>query len=126
MKLAEDYTFTGATTIDLDEYPLRGEIDNKKTIATHEAIRGGLAEVLSDIVRQIMAIPIPEQLSRAKIVNYELNDEQRAEIRANRASRLAAFNDEDEQGEEQGQEQPQLNESQIDAIVQNIMSRIKK
>lgn len=126
MKLAEDYTFTGSTTIDLDEYPLRGEIDNKKTIATHEAIREGLTEVLSDIVKQIMSIPIPEQLSRAKIVNYELNDEQRAEIRANRAARLAAFNDEDEQGEEQGQEQPQLNESQIDAIVQNIMSRIKK
>jgi hypothetical protein len=126
MKLAEDYTFTGATTVDLDEHPLNGDISNKKTIANHEAINEALRKVLTDIVQQIMSIPLPDQLSRAKIVNYELNDEQRAEIRANRAARLAAFNDEDEQGQEQGQEQPQLNENQIDMIVQNIMSRIKK
>ncbi len=124
MKLAEDYTFTASETVNLDEHPLEGEIDNKKTVATHEKIREALTKVLSDIVRQIMSIQIPEQLTRAKIVNYELSDEQRAEIRANRAARLAAFNDDEEQ--EQGQEQPQLNESQIDMIVQNIMNRIKK
>ena len=105
---------------------MNGDISNKKTIANHDAINNALRKVLTDIVQQIMSIPVPDQLTRAKIVNYELNDEQRAEIRANRAARLAAFNDEDEQDQEQGQEQPQLNESQIDMIVQNIMSRIKK
>lgn len=124
MKLAEDYTFTASETVDLEEHPLQGDIENKQTIANNEAIRAALTKVLNEIVQKIMSIPVPEQLTRAKIVNYELSDEQRAEIRANRAARLAAFNDEDEQ--EQGQEQPQLNESQIDMIVQNIMSRIKK
>jgi hypothetical protein len=123
-KLAEDYNFTSSRTIDLEEHPLSGEIDNKKTIANNEAIRQGLQEVLSEIVQQIMEIPIPEQLTRAKIVNYELTDEQRAEIRSNRAARLAAFND--EEGQEQGQEEPQLNESYVNSIVQNVMSRIMK
>jgi hypothetical protein len=123
-KLAEDYNFTESVTIDLEENPLNGDINNKETIANNEAIRNGLTEVLQKIVDKIMSIPIPEQLKRAKIVNYELNDEQRAEIRSNRAARLAAFNDDEEQT--QGQEEPQLNESYVNSIVQNVMSRIIK
>ena len=99
-------------------------ITSKDTIASNEAIRQGLQEVLNEIVQQIMEIPIPEQLTRAKIVNYELTDEQRAEIRSNRAARLAAFNDDEEQT--QGQEEPQLNESYVNSIVQNVMKRIIK
>jgi|688.fasta_scaffold07354_37 hypothetical protein len=123
-KLAEDYNFTASRTIDLEENPLSGDISSKDTIANNEAIRQGLQEVLSEIVQQIMEIPIPEQLTRAKIVNYELSDEQRAEIRSNRAARLAAFNDDEEQT--QGQEEPQLNESYVNSIVQNVMKRIIK
>jgi hypothetical protein len=123
-KLAEDYNFTASRTIDLEENPLSGDISSKDTIANNEAIREGLQEVLSEIVQKIMEIPIPEQLTRAKIVNYELNDEQRAEIRSNRAARLAAFNDDEEQT--QGQEEPQLNESYVNSIVQNVMKRIIK
>jgi hypothetical protein len=115
LELAKDYEFVSEETVKLTS---DSELNSKNALVKDIVIRAGLEKCLSSIREQILAIPIAEQLKRAKIVAFQLSPEEKAELRRQRQERLAA--------QSQGEEQPQLDENQVNTIVKNILMEIKK
>jgi hypothetical protein len=115
LELANDYQFESNETVTVTKDV---NLNLKDALVKDVVIRAGLEKCLSSIREQILNIPIAEQLKRAKIVAFQLSPEEKAELRRQRQERLAA--------QSQGEEQAQLDESQLDMIVQNILMEIKK
>ena len=115
MKLIKDYELKSEETVN-------GPVSNlkKDSVAKNQNVIDGLTKCLEDIKKQILQIPIQDQLLRSKIVRFELTPEEKEDLKRQRQERLSGMN------QNQGEEQPELNESLVNSIVQNILREIKK
>ena len=115
MKLAKDYELKY-------EEVINGEIQtsSKDSLVNNSEVKNGLIKCLENIKQQILQIPIQDQLKRSKIVRFELTPEEKEDLKRQRQERLSGMN------QSQGEEQPELNESLVNSIVQNILREIKK
>ena len=115
MKLAKDYELKS-------EEVVNGEIQtsSKDSLVKNSDVKNGFIKCLSDIKQQILRIPIQDQLKRSKLVRFELTPEEKEDLKRQRQERLSGMN------QSQGEEQPELNESLVNSIVQNILREIKK
>lgn len=127
LKMNKDEVCTGST--ETESFEINYDSINKKDIiAKNDYVREALQDCLTQVRKQILAIPIVEQLKKATIYKFQLSADETENLKKERAARLARFADDDddeEQTEPQGQEQPQLSESQLD-IVKNILLKLKK
>ena len=114
MKLNKDYELNSEETVN-------GPVSNlkKDSVAKNQNVIDGLTKCLEDIKKQILQIPIQDQLLRSKIVRFELTPEEKEDLKRQRQERLSGMN------QSQGEEQPELNESQINTIVKNVLTEIK-
>ena len=91
-----------------------------KAVVKNSEVKEGLIRCLENIKQQILQIPIQDQLKRSKLVRFELTPEEKIELKRQRQERLSGMN------QNQDEEQPELNESLVNSIVQNILREIKK
>jgi hypothetical protein len=115
LKLAKDYEFTSEENV-VDVAVNR----SKDSLVKNPEVKEGLIKCLEGIKQQILQIPIQDQLKRAKLVRFELTPEEKMDLKRQRQERLSNMN------QSQGEEQPELNESLVNSIVQNILKEIKK
>ena len=115
LKLAKDYEFTSEENV-VDVAVNR----SKDSLVKNPKVKEGLIKCLEGIKQQILQIPIQDQLKRAKLVRFELTPEEKMDLKRQRQERLSGMN------QSQGEEQPELNESLVNSIVQNILKEIKK
>jgi hypothetical protein len=115
VKLAKDYELKSEETVNSQI-----SNSNKDSLVKNSEVKEGFIKCLEDIKQQILQIPIQDQLKRAKLVRFELTPEEKIELKRQRQERLSGMN------QNQGEEQPELNESQINTIVQNVLREIKK
>jgi hypothetical protein len=115
LKLAKDYEFTSEENV-VDVAVNR----SKDSLVKNPEVKEGLIKCLEGIKQQILQIPIQDQLKRAKLVRFELTPEEKMDLKRQRQERLSGMN------QSQGEEQPELNESLVNSIVQNILKEIKK
>ena len=117
IKLAKDYELNCNEDV---EFEPNYNIQNKDSLVKSQNVKNGLIKCLEDIKQQILQIPVQDQLKRAKLVRFELTPEEKIELKRQRQERLSGMN------QNQGEEQPELNESLVNSIVQNILREIKK
>lgn len=117
IKLAKDYELNCNEDV---EFEPNYNIQNKDSLVKSQNVKNGLIKCLEDIKQQILQIPVQDQLKRAKLVRFELTPEEKMELKRQRQERLSGMN------QNQGEEQPELNESLVNSIVQNILREIKK
>lgn len=117
IKLAKDYELNCNEDV---EFESNYNIQNKDSLVKSQNVKNGLIKCLEDIKQQILQIPVQDQLKRAKLVRFELTPEEKMELKRQRQERLSGMN------QNQGEEQPELNESLVNSIVQNILREIKK
>ena len=115
MKLAKDYELKSEEVINSGI-----QNSNKDSLVKNSEVKEGLIRCLENIKQQILQIPIQDQLKRAKLVRFELTPEEKEDLKRQRQERLSGMN------QSQGEEQPELNESLVNSIVQNILREIKK
>ena len=120
VKLAKDYELNSEEIVRLALSNSLGSNSNKDSLVKNSDVKESLIKCLEDIKQQILQIPIQDQLKRAKLVRFELTPEEKMELKRQRQERLSGMN------QNQGEEQPELNESQINTIVQNVLREIKK
>ena len=120
MKLAKDYELNSEDVVSLALSNSLGSNSNKDSLVKNSDVKESLIKCLEDIKQQILQIPIQDQLKRAKLVRFELTPEEKMDLKRQRQERLSGMN------QSQGEEQPELNESQINTIVQNVLREIKK
>ncbi len=125
MQMNNDENITAQKTVPVGEGV---DIRTKDGIANDESVRQGLTDVLESLKRQILQIPIQSQLLKAKLTNFELSPEEKAEMRRARAERLALMsaNDDETGAVDVTNEEPPLQENFINNLVMNILSEIKK
>ena len=117
IKLAKDYELNCNEEA---EFEPNYNIQNKDSLVKSQNVKNGLIKCLEDIKQQILQIPVQDQLKRAKLVRFELTPEEKIELKRQRQERLSGMN------QNQDEEQPELNESLVNSIVQNILREIKK
>ena len=115
MKLGKDYELNTEEVINSGI-----QNSNKDSLVKNSEVKEGLIRCLENIKQQILQIPIQDQLKRAKLVRFELTPEEKEDLKRQRQERLSGMN------QSQGEEQPELNESLVNSIVQNILREIKK
>ena len=115
MKLVKDYELKSEESVNTQI-----STSNKDSLVKNREVYDGLVGCLEDIKQQILQIPVQDQLKRAKLVRFELTPEEKMELKRQRQERLSGMN------QSQGEEQPELNESLVNSIVQNILKEIKK
>jgi len=120
VKLAKDYELNSEDVVSLALSNSLGSNSNKDSLVKNSDVKESLIKCLEDIKQQILQIPIQDQLKRAKLVRFELTPEEKMDLKRQRQERLSGMN------QSQGEEQPELNESQINTIVQNVLREIKK
>lgn len=116
MKLAKDYELNCNEDV---EFESNFNNQTKDYLLKNSNVKNGLIKCLEDIKQKILQIPIQDQLKRAKLVRFELTPEEKIELKRQRQERLSGMN------QTQGEEQPELNESQINMIVKNVLMEIK-